>query len=491
MMGQFKFHAMVRLIPTVCLGLMLSTIALADVAFTPDGFVIRDGRPHLILGVYELPADDALLKQMADSGINLVSVGGDATSLDRLQKLGMWGWVPLGPQVALPEGNQEAKAALEATVKRFKDHPALLCWEGPDEALWLEWFKSYDWQLGEQPKRLMELIQKAAPTHSQEDVARWNGLLLKGADYAQRSMWKESEEAINALWKELGSENPNPDLQVTNRIQAANRLGDELTRGWECVWSLDKNHVFWQNHAPGNSIADLRHFNRGVHAAGCDIYPAPFNKGVLHGSTLPNIDLTVVGDFTEHMRAGAPGKACWMVLQGFGWVDLQDRFNPTDPVNGRQPTYAETRFMAYNSLLHGANALIYWGTSYIKKDGALWGDIMKVCKELRALEPAIVGTVPPMSPVVLAETNYTAFNGGDPKLLFRQVDNDWVLIAMNEQRVGVAFQIEGLPEELEGKTLFRLYSNEEHTVNDGGFRDGVAAQGVHVYATSRKFEAKL
>ena len=248
--------------------------------------------------------------------------------------------------------------------------------------------------------------------------------------------------------------------------------------------------MFWQNHAPGNTVADLRHYNRAVHAAGCDIYPAPFNTGVRGGTSLPNVDLTCVGDFTEHMRAGAPGKACWMVLQGFGWTDLKERFNPTDPVNGRRPTYSETRFMAYEALLHGANAILYWGTHAIEKDSALWNDILKVCRELRALEPAIVGIRPPTQPVVLAETNYTGFNEGDPKLVLRQTGDDWVLIAVNEWRVGIAYEVRGLPLALNGKTVYRLNSDEEHVVENGGFRDGILPQAVHVYATSRRFEVK-
>lgn len=146
--------------------------------------------------------------------------------------------------------------------------------------------------------------------------------------------------------------------------------------------------------------------------------------------------------------------------------------------------------MAYDALIHGANAILYWGTHAIEKDGALWNDILKVCRELRALEPAIVGIHPPMEPVVLAETNYTGFNGGDPKLILRQAGDDWVLIAVNEWRVGIAFEVRGLPLELNGKTLYRLNSDEEHVVENGSFRDGIRPQAVHVYATSRRFEAK-
>ena len=146
--------------------------------------------------------------------------------------------------------------------------------------------------------------------------------------------------------------------------------------------------------------------------------------------------------------------------------------------------------MAYDALLHGANAILYWGTAYIEKDSQLWRDILSVAKELRALEPGIVGVKPSAEPAVVAETNWAAFDGGDPKLILRQAGDNWVLIAINEAHVGVAFDVRALPAELNGRTLYRLHSDEEHVVKDGGFHDGIHAQDVQVYATSRAFEGK-
>lgn len=470
--------------------LAVSAWSQTNVEFTSDGFVHIDGQPRLVLGLYECPSDDVVLADVAANGFNLVCAGADVAALDRVQKHGMRAWIPLGSSLAIPDGDEAARAKLAETVNQFKDHPALLCWEGPDEALWMEWFASYDWLTQEQPQTLISLIQQAAATHTQEELAAYGKMLEKAVDYSFRSMWKESEALYDKLWTDLGQQNPKPDLHVTARIKSAQRLGNELTRGWETVWAQDTKHVFWQNHAPGNSIADLRHYNRAVHAAGCDIYPAPANTGVLHATSLPDMDLTCIGGFTDYMREGAPGKACWMVLQGFGWTDLKDRFNPADPERGRRPTYQESRFMAYDALLHGANAILYWGTSYIEKDSQLWRDILKIAKELRALEPAIVGIKPPQAPVAIGEPNYTTFNGGDPKLILRQVGEDWVMIAVNERRIGVAFDVHGLPLALNGKTLYRLYSDEEHVVQDGGFHDGILKQDAYVYATSRRFEAK-
>lgn len=50
--------------------------------------------------------------------------------------------------------------------------------------------------------------------------------------------------------------------------------------------------------------------------------------------------------------------------------------------------------------------------------------------------------------------------------------------------------LQRLPKEMEGRTLYRLDSEETHVVAERAFRDGIRGLGVHVYATSRAFEAK-
>jgi len=316
-------------------------------------------------------------------------------------------------------------------------------------------------------------------------------MLAKAMDYTNRTMWKESEGLYAALWRALGEENPHPRMLMTASVEQVPELGAAFARGWQCVREHDPNHLRWQNHAPCNSTPDRRLHNEGTDAVGCDIYPAPPYSGVRHGDLLPTMELTAVGAVTDLMRDSAPGKSCWMVLQGFGWHDLgPNKKEPTDPIRGRRPNLQETRFMAYDALLHHANAILYWGTRYIEKDSVLWKDVMHMGKELRALEPAIVAPESAAKPVVAAETNWTTFGGGDPKLMLRQVGDDWVLIAVNEWRTGVAFEVQKLPEPLNGKTLYRLDSDEEHVVKNNGFRDGILGHDAHVYATSRRFEAK-
>jgi hypothetical protein len=478
------------IVAAVAVLLAINANAQEQVAFTPDGFVYIDGEPRLVLGMYENPKDDAVLAQLAENGFNIVRASADKDALDRLHTHGLYAWIPLRGSLKVTPGDAERKAALQETIRAFKDHPALLSWEAPDEALWLEWFRAFDWLTADQPKALMGLLAEARKEGKTEDLAKYSAMFQKAVDLTYRGLWKESEALYDEIWDALGDGNPHPERHVSACIQNAQDLGDALTYGWEAVWEVDQQHVFWQNHAPGNSIEDMRYHNRGVHAAGCDIYPMPYNTGVRHGQ-LKDRNTTAVGGYTRIMDDSAPGKACWMVLQGFGWHDLQDRFNPTDPQGGRRPNQQETRFMAYNALLHGADAILYWGTHAIEKDSALWKNLMKVGKELRALEPAIVGEKPPIEPTATSESNFGSYNGGDPKLVLRKAGDDYVLFAHNECEVGVAFQVHGLPSALEGKTLYRLYTDEEQTVENGGFRDGIRGLEVHVYSTSKRFEADI
>jgi hypothetical protein len=120
------------------------------------------------------------------------------------------------------------------------------------------------------------------------------------------------------------------------------------------------------------------------------------------------------------MREAAPGKAIWMVLQGFGWRDLKEGSQDQDPTKGRRPNYHETRFMAYNAIVHGANAILYWGTHYIEKDSSLWQHLMRIARELRAIEPGILGEVPQSQPTATANETYGSIDGQGPRLMLRK-----------------------------------------------------------------------
>ncbi len=454
---------------------------------SPEGFALVDGEPRLLIGSYHLPDDDAFLARLAGNGFNFVRGTLDRPVLDRIRAAGMYAWIPLGGALALTEGDTDSAARLRQMIEEYKDHPALITWEGPDEALWMQWYSAFQWNIFEQPMQLSALIQKAAPEQDAALIQTWKDIHQRAGDRIARGLWAEGQALYDELWQAFGKENPHPDKAVAACMARAHELGEELSRGWREVRRVDPDTLFWQNHAPRNTISALQEYNREVDAAGCDIYPMPFNRGVLH-SDLPNRSLTCIGDYTRRMQAAAPGKAVWMVLQGFGWKDLNDPFNPKDDVGGRRPTFEESRFMAYDALVHGAKALIYWGVHVLEPGDQLWLDLLRLARELRALEPGIVGEPPATPPACAGDDTYASVGSEGPVLMLRRAGEDWILIAVNESYAGIGFEVSQLPPELNGKSLYRLYSNETITVQNNRFRDGIRGYDVQVYATSTRFE---
>jgi hypothetical protein len=465
--------------------LPVSTIrAESNELLSPEGFVLIDGQPRLIIGSYELPSEDERLIRLAQSGFNLVRVP-DVAALDRIRPHGLYGWICISP--SLPEGDDARRAKLAETIQAAKDHPALLAWELPDEALWNVWYGRQPWAFWEQHKAICNEIKNAANLAADQRES-----LLAQANRAhnlmRRGLWPEGEAIRDTIYRELGKTDPHPERRFSQAASDANALAEAMARGCAVIRQTDPKHVLWQNHAPRNTLAALGRFNEMVDVAGCDIYPAPVGSN--GHSDLKDITLASVGGYTERMRAAAPGKANWMVLQGFGWRDIQEGAKSPDPNHGRRPTAHESRFMAYDAIVHGANGILYWGTHAIEKDCPLWSDLLHLAAELRALEPAIVAQRPAVAPVARADENYGSIDPEDgPCLMLRQSGDDWVLIAVNERGQGLPFNVTGL-EALEGRTLHLLGTDEEHPIKGGQLHDGIASYGVHVYATSRRFEVK-
>ena len=480
--------------PAVLIACMLVSIASVAHAAAPRlmdarRMLIVDGQPRLILGLYETPKDDGVLREAVDAGFNLFQSAPDAAALDRIQSVGAKAWVNLGGALDLSENADKRHQQLQAAVQKCASHPALLVWEGPDEILWNHW-----WVPMEVLKKEQDLMRRTAEGHPDHEA-----LARRARDRFDRGLFAEFERARAEFWAAKGTPSPNPKIRVDDAPMRLRRGGAGISAGLNAVRSMDPRHVLWMNHAPRNSIADLRLYNAAADMAGCDIYPVPANLQVGH-SDLTDMTLGSVGAYTRRMSAGAPGKACAMVLQGFGWRDLRER--PNEAQNavgiGRRPTFAESRFMAYDALLHGANAVLYWGTAYMKPvedDGSavmgrprLWRDLLRVARELRALEPAWLAA-PEKGPRATLAPTYGSMDGQGVECTLRRVGSEDVLIVANRTREGLAFQIEKLPSRLNGRLLHRLCADETVRPVAGRFADGIRAWDVHVYATSRQFEA--
>jgi hypothetical protein len=179
-----------------------------------------------------------------------------------------------------------------------------------------------------------------------------------------------------------------------------------LVQAYPIIKEINPHHLIYTNHAPVNLVATLQDYNPGTDIVACDIYPV--NPGGLgdmyalnedgHQGDLTNATISQVGQYTQKMRAVAgPHRPVLMVLQGFAWEMLRDQ-SQRDPQKILYPTYEQSRFMAFQALINGANGLVYWGTAYTPQPSPFWDDLKRVVREVADLalplaEPALAWPV--------------------------------------------------------------------------------------------------
>jgi len=172
---------------------------------------------------------------------------------------------------------------------------------------------------------------------------------------------------------------------------------EDLQKSYAVLKENDPHHLVYTNHAPTNLISTLERYNRATDIVACDIYPiipagirityALFPDG-MQGDLL-NTYPSQVGDYTDKMRKVAgSGRPVFMVLQGFSWEMLRQATD-RDSQMIRYPTYHESRFMAYQAIVHGANGIIHWGTAYTPQPSPFWSDLQAVTAELAAMQPVL------------------------------------------------------------------------------------------------------
>jgi hypothetical protein len=231
---------------------------------------------------------------------------------------------------------------------------------------------------------------------------------------------------------------------------------DGLYDGYSFLRALDQQRPIWTNHAPRNTIAELAHFNRATDIGGLDIYPVPEPQ---QQSDLPNKTISVVGDECDkNTRAVAGEKPIFMVLQGFGWAELSK-------VQGQEtkaimPTLAQSRFMAYESIVHGANGILYWGTHYTQKPSPFWSDLKSLVSELAAMQ-GVLGSETYQGQDRAAFA--TAVHG--VRLTEKRLDGRTYLILVNEkpEAARVALTVPAL----KANRLRRLFEGRKVAVRNG------------------------
>ena len=404
---------------------LLVLISMAGMAIPPvhkaygqhDGLLTKDSRRLFPIGSYELPEDDAKLKVMAESGVNLVRCH-SKQDLDRAEAAGMMGWIPLSVQLG-------ATDELREFVESVKDHPALAIWEGPDEIVW--------------------------------NFTAYSGLYKKSGIYKSPDEWRRQTP-----------------LALEYSESQAEKIMPKIREGIQLVRSLDENNrPFWINEALDSDLKFVRQYMDYVDITGCDIYP--INKD----------DRRVfrVGGATERWKQVGRGKPVWMVLQAFAWSELGDYYGEKIPA---YPTFAESRFMAYDVIAHGAKGVLYWGSHYLKS-AAFRESLYALTSELATLQPFLVAPEEKSVRVNVIAGDHEEETTG-VRMTARRTGREWLIVLVNEndqRHMGV--ELTGLGD-LNGERLDLLYGTENVTVQRGELITRMQPFEVKVFATSRKWE---
>lgn len=455
---------------------MLVSSALPAVAATvgidPDGMLVINGKRTFLLGLYENLKDDDALNAVKNAGFILTHVQGKREELDRLEKHGMYGWVNTGSAIDFSKDRVARETQLKNMVAELGDHPALLVWEVPDEALWNVWYACM--MFADEEKKVV--LQRIRETQNDAEKVNLRELLDKAESYRQEGDYKNYEETRASLRAQCGLP-PLPEEALLSTAQdRAETLAAGMLEGYSYLKKLDPHHPVWMNHAPRNSIEQLALFGKAADIVGCDIYPVPSQR--TGHSDLADTSLSAVGAYTLRMKLSAPNKPVWMVLQGFGWADLDPTADARKREEQRRPTKDESRFMAFDAIVRGARGILYWGTSEIEKDSVLWNDLLDLAKELAQWQPVLSA---PDSALPLNISIEPTWGSVDRSVVIlpKEVDGRVWLLIVNEWREPLRFTVSGF-QTYDKKAFVDVHTGKEYQIEDGKLRLSLRGNGVQV-----------
>lgn len=314
---------------------------------------------------------------------------------------------------------------LRAQIEAVKDHPALAVWEGPDEVVWN--FTAYSG------------LHKSLGVYENKD--EW---------------WNQTPRAIEYSESKAAEILPN--------MKAAVAL----------VRSLDtRSRPMWMNEALKSDVKFVRQYLPFVDIVGCDIYPVSGRSRKVEN----------MGGATDRWNQVGKGKPVWMVLQAFSWDELGDDYTDRGTA---YPSFAESRFMAYDVIAHGARGIMYWGSSYLKSHD-FRNALYALTSELAGLNAFLVAPELTGAHLQLIELPEEKQPLG-VAMAARRAGDDWLIILVNEDDAAhMGVEVSGLSG-LDGRTLHLLYGTETAQVSDGEFVVRLQPKEVKVFCTTQSVE---
>jgi len=324
---------------------------------------------------------------------------------------------------------QGASDAVRKRIESVVTHPALAIWEGPDEVV--------------------------------HNFTAFSGLYRTKKIYKSPDAWRKQALEAVAYSEEQGR-------QIIPKLHEAIALIRTL--------DPDKRQI-WINEAAQSDLKFVRQYIDHIDITGCDIYPVKADSQ----------NVAIIGDATDRWKkVGRNSKPIWMVLQAFSWNELGDYYGHKTVA---YPTFTESRFMAYDAIVHGAHGILYWGSHYLKS-GEFRQSLYALTSELAALQPFLVANEYLRTRVAVVELELDSSTRG-VRLSVRRVGQEWIVILVNEDDQSyLGVEVTGL-DELDSRTLELLYGSEKVTVNRGELITHIKPLEVKVFSTTRKYETEL
>ena len=301
-------------------------------------------------------------------------------------------------------------------------------------------------------------------------------------DHPALAVWEGPDEivwtftAYSFLKERAGFTREDWNNQIPKAVNYARKEGGRvianMNEGIRLVRELDGRDLpFWINEAADSDVKYTRDYIGSIDITGCDYYAVRKT-----GS-----DLQSIGRLVQRWDAIGRGRPVWMVLQGFSWHTIR-------PDRERlYPSFDQSRFMAYNGIVHGARGILYWGTQTID-DPLFRESLHALTAELSQLEPFLVGDDHAVEVAVIDDLFDKP--GLGVRGLMKRSGGDHLLILVNEddhRHLGV--DITRL-KPLNGRTLHLLYGDEQAEVQQGGIVTRMQPYEVKIFCTNVRFETK-
>lgn len=257
-----------------------------------------------------------------------------------------------------------------------------------------------------------------------------------------------------------------------NNDELAFEKREEIEGYYRCIKQLDPNHPQLMVHYRPDSY---RTFVNACDIVGVDVYPIPKN---------PVTDLSDRIDLAYKETEGK--KPVWAVPQTFAWYQHREPEDPNDTLgrrrlpmpkewlNGRAPTYDETRAMTYLALVHRAKGIFYWcfhNMTYLPDFAERWDFMKRIGEEVKALYPVLLS---PEEIAISTEPANEAIH-----CLVKVADGKRYLIAVNGSREPQRLSFR-MPEGV-SQTVTVKFEDRAITAKDGLLTDFFAPLAAHVY----------